>query len=183
MFHEEYRTSRRRCGGNTLVPSGRRTDVRDKDERDRELRSSVDEQRPVDADVCRTGTALRTAKIGVSVSENVASEHAEPSRARSVFEMRLFRSATINRDGHAQLNHQSRLLFDTGVLPVLHDAFQHAAIDPVAAHPTIDRQRVAALLDVSQPRIENTLCRVGLESLCGDSDVAAFSRLLHANHK
>ena len=75
MFHEEYRTSRRRCGGNTLVPSGRRTDVRDKDERDRCLRSAVDEERLVDADVCRTGTALRTAKIGVSVSENATSEH------------------------------------------------------------------------------------------------------------
>ena len=75
-YHDEHWTSRRRRGGNTRVPSGRRTDVRDKDERDRCLRSVVDEERLVDTDVCADGArAGRTAKISVSASENVASEH------------------------------------------------------------------------------------------------------------
>ena len=82
-YHDEHWTSRRRRGGNTRVPSGRRTDVRDKDERDRCLRSVVDEERLVETDVCADGArAGRTAKISVSASENVASEHSGPSPVR-----------------------------------------------------------------------------------------------------
>ena len=33
------------------------------------------------------------------------------------------------------------------------------------------------------PSLENTHCHVGFEALCGDSGVAAFARLLHANHR
>ena len=90
-YHDEHWTSRRRRGGNTRVPSGRRTDVRDKDERDRCLRSVVDEERLVDTDVCADGArAGRTAKISVSSSENVASEHGGTPEREPVFEAQFW---------------------------------------------------------------------------------------------
>ena len=72
---------------------------------------------------------------------------------------------------------QIATFFDTGVPPPRRP--RRARTGSHRLHrraPGLDRHRVAALLGMCRtPRLEQTLCRVGLELLCGDSDVAAFS--------
>ena len=62
-----------------------------------------------------------------------------------------------------------------------------SSMRPSTPSPHILPQTASALRRCGRcrapPRLENTLCRVGLEALRGASDVATFARLLHVNHR